>query len=162
MKVRLTIAIMLGLILTLGVAGIAGAQSLCDTIVSDPGGAPGGEATICGTAFQGDDVTVYFDGEQVGSAVGDEYNEFCITFTIPADATDGVHELGIFIEGEGTAECFTGFVVAGVTETPAPAAPAVVAPATVLPSTGFMLLPAGAGLAAAGLGAMMIRRKRRS
>lgn len=160
LKFRLGIAMLIGLVLMFAATGLAGAQSLCDTIESDGTGAPGDPVTICGTALQGDTVTAFFDGVEVGSAVADEYDQYCITFNVPADAQDGEHELAVLIEGEGTAECSTPFVVAGASQPPVEvvtAAPAV----AMLPATGLGLLPLGAAFASAGLGAVMVRRRRR-
>lgn len=169
MKFRLSMAMLTGLVLLLAVTGIAGAQSLCDTIASDDGGARGESTTICGEGLEGDSVTAFFDGSEVGSAVVDEYGEYCVTFDVPAAAEDGEHELAVVIEGEGNAECTAPFIVAGtfqppadpVTETPVAA---VVVPAPVvkvLPATGFALLPVGAAFASAGFGAMILRKRRR-
>lgn len=163
MKLRITGALILILMLTLGVAGIASAQSICDQVgFTTTTVTPGAIVNVSGNIYSGVDVSVLWDGTQIASATTDQYGDFTVDFTVPDDAAAGSHEVIVRLTGEGTEDCPTPFIVEAeeVPPTPEPeAAPAAAAPLTRLPETGYILLPAGA-LAAAGLGLSFIRRRR--
>lgn len=173
MKLKVALVLMMSMIFALGVAGIASAQTPCESFTFTHGSAlPGGSDTVCGTVPPNVDAVVLFfnDVTEVGSSVVDENGQFCIAFTVPTDATVGDHILG-FLFGPDDSGCFVAYNVeaaapAPPAEVPVPvAAPAadvsvaVTLPAT-LPSTGFMLIPAG-GLLAGGLGTLLLRKRRR-
>lgn len=164
MKSKVAIVMMISVMLTLGLAGVAMGQSWCDTVaVSTESAQPGDTVTVSGYAYWGDDVTVTLDGVVVASAVADEYNEFTTSFVVPADATVGDHEIVVTETGEGQRSCTYPFAVLAAATQPAAVVPVVTPPATLpatLPATGFMLLPAG-GLLVGGLGTLLFRKRRR-
>ncbi|MFA6001957.1 MAG: IPT/TIG domain-containing protein [Thermoleophilia bacterium] len=156
MKIRLFIALFTGLVLALGLAGVAQAQSRCDSIaVSTTTGQAGDTVTASGYAFEGDTVTVTFDGDVVKTAVGDVYDDFSASFTVPTGAAAGAHTIRVTETGEIGADCSYPFAVAA-----AALAPAATVPVTVLPNTGFLFAPAGL-LIGSGLGALLYRKRRR-
>lgn len=161
MKTRISLALMLGLMLVLAVAGIALAQqSVCDTVVfSTTTGTPGAAVNVYGDSYNGAGITILWDGVSVGSATADQYGMYSVDFNVPADAAAGTHTVTVRIEYEGTDECPTPFVVEAMATAPSAAAPTGSKPRVTLPNTGFMLLPAGA-LVAAGMGLFAARRRR--
>lgn len=160
MKLKVAIVITMSMMLALGLAGIAGAQSVCDTITFENGTAqPGGTETVCGESGAGDSVTVYFDGTEVGSASADEYGDYCVTFSVPTDATVGTHIVEVSILQRET-DCEFDYVVEAAAIVPSTEVPVVAATPATLPATGFMLAPAG-GLLLGGLGALLFRKRRR-
>ncbi len=164
MKLKVALILMISMMLALGLAGIAVAQAPCNPsgeVTFTPGSAqPGGTDTVCGsTLASSTDVVVNFDGAAAGSGVVDQYGFYCVTFTVPADATAGTHVIEISVH-LGEFNCQLDFVVDAAAVAPAAETPlAATLPAT-LPSTGFILIPAG-GLLAAGLGTLLFRKRRR-
>ncbi len=161
MKFKVFMVLVIGIVLAMGIAGIAQAQSVCSTMgFSTSTGLPGSAATVYGEGFAGDDVTVTFDGTVVGSGVVGEGDTFSVNFTIPAGATAGSHDIEVKFTGELSNTCpFTFAVEAASAPAIVPPVPPAALPAT-LPSTGFMLLPAG-GLIAGGIGTLLARKRRR-
>ncbi len=180
MKLKVAIVLTMSIILALELAGIAAAQTPCESFTFTHGSAlPGGSDTVCGTVPSNiDAVVLFFDNTiDLGIVYSDENHQFCLPFTVPTDATAGDHILG-FLLGPVDSGCFTAYIVEAavpappaevpvpVAEVPVPvAAPAAEVPVaatlpTTLPSTGFMLIPA-AGLLAGGLGTLLFRKRRR-
>lgn len=159
MKKRIAAVIVMGLLLVALVAGVALAESWCDTIVlSKTTGPPGAAVNVYGFAYEGSSVSLLFDGAPVGSASADQYDHYSVDFNVPSDATPGTHEVKVVIEYEGTTECPMPFVVEAMATAPAAESPGA-KPLVVLPETGFVLVPAGM-LLAGGLGLFVARRKR--
>jgi len=164
MKLRIALVLMISMMLALGLAGIAVAQAPCNPsaeVTFTPGSAqPGGTDTVCGSTLAGGtDVVVNFDGTAAGSGVVDQYGFYCVTFTVPADATAGTHVIVISVH-QGEFNCQLDFVVDAAAMAPAAETPIAAALPARLPSTGFMLVPAG-GLLAGGLGMLLFRKRRR-
>ncbi|MFA5802304.1 MAG: LPXTG cell wall anchor domain-containing protein [Thermoleophilia bacterium] len=164
MKLKVALILMISIMVALGLAGIAVAQAPCNPsgeVTFTPGSAqPGGTDTVCGSTLAGGtDVTVNFDGTAVGSGVVDQYGFYCVTFTVPADATAGTHVIEISIH-QGEFNCQLDFVVEAAAIAPADKAPREEPLPARLPSTGIMLFPAG-GLLAGGLGMLLFRKRRR-
>lgn len=165
MKLRVVLVLMISVLLALGLTRIAGAAGTegfppyvwpgpCVAATFTNGTAQaGGTDTLCGQVPGGGiNITVNFDGTEVGSAISDQYGYYCVTFTVPAYATAGSHILGLSI-AQWQINCQLDYAIAA--EVPVAATMPVA-----LPSTGFMLLPAG-GLLAGGLGMLRFRKRRR-
>lgn len=160
MKARFMLMCTMILVVMFGFAASANAQSICGIAAVTPlSGAAG--STVNASGMSGGAVTVMWDGTAIATIPNDGITgAFSGNFTVPADAAPGIHTIILSIPSEGTYECpFTFTVVASVqTEAYAPAAALPAA----LPSTGlFMIIPA-AGLAAAGIGGVILRRRRNS
>ena len=162
MKVRFVFVLLVSLVLALGLTGIVYAQSICDTMTFTAGSAqPNGTDTVCGTVSPGNNVAVVLDGIEVGSAIADEYGDFCATFGIPGTLVPGTYPINIMVLQRETI-CPFDYVVEAAAIAPIAAAPAPVVttvPAR-LPQTGVVLLPPVA-LLAGGLG-MLFYGKRNS
>lgn len=172
MKLRVGLVLIMSMIFALGLAGVASAQTPCDTLTFTNGSAlPGGSETVCGTGPANVNVVLTFDDiTEVGNTNSDENGQFCIPFTVPTDAAAGYHVITFLFSLEVT-NCSSFYEVEAAVPSPAAEVPVPVAapaaevpvaatlPAT-LPSTGFMLIPAG-GLLAVGLGTLLIRKRRR-
>jgi len=148
------IAAVLGMVLVLGLSGIAQAQVLpsCDDLViSVSEGVAGSTTNISGFEPSGSTYKVLLDGTQIASGTADVYG-INTTFVIPASTPAGSHTITVVINyvEEDTSCPFT-FVVDAAAVAPLPAR---------LPSTGFMLIPAG-GLVASGIGMFFFRKRRR-
>ncbi|MDO8736044.1 MAG: hypothetical protein Q7K29_03070 [Thermoleophilia bacterium] len=158
MKAKLMLMCMLMLVVMLGFATSANAQSICDIAAVTPSSGAAGSTASASGGLSGGDVTVLWDGIAIATIPNDgSTGAFSGTFTVPADAAPGIHTVTLSIPSEGTFECpFTFTVVASVQAEAY--APAAALPAT-LPSTGLFLIIPAAGLAAAGIGGVMLRRR---
>jgi len=153
---------MLMLVVMLGFAATANAQSPCGIANVTPlSGAAGSTVNASGGDSDGS-VTVMWDGIDIATIPSDGITgAFSGNFTVPADAAPGIHTITLSIPSEATFECpFTFTVEASVqTEAYTPVIAAQGETPTVLPSTGLMLLVPAAGLAAAGIGGVLLRRR---
>ncbi|RJQ42554.1 MAG: hypothetical protein C4534_10085 [Gaiellales bacterium] len=150
----------MGALLALAIGGVAVAQSLCDQIsFSTTTGTPGAAVNVYGDAYSDTDVTILWDGAAIASSTTDQYGNFSVDFTVPADAAAGEHEVIVRFTGEGSDDCPTPFVVEALAEAPAAAAPSGSKPLAKLPETGFALIPSGA-LLVAGFSLLLARKKR--
>lgn len=158
MKLKAALVMMISIVLALAFAGMAVGQSWCDVVaVSTEYAQQGATVGVSGSGVAGDAIAVTLDGTLVASATIDEYGDFSTSFTVPANATVGAHEIVVTETGEGTRSCTYPLTVAAAT------LPAATVPAAVpvrLPATGFMLVPA-AGLLAGGFGTLLFRKRRR-
>ena len=152
MKVKVGLLVMLALVMVLGFAANAQAQSACPSISITPDTGPAGTTV----AYSGSDgfgtMTVGFDGVQVDSQSID--GSFTGSFMVPAGAAPGTHTVKFLLPNEET--CTLTFTI------PAPAVQATaypVAAVTTLPNTGLFILIPAAGLLAGGVGALTLRRR---
>ncbi|MFA5802258.1 MAG: hypothetical protein WC911_07245 [Thermoleophilia bacterium] len=97
----------------------------------------------------------------LGQVLSDPAGDFIFNFNVPTGATAGAHQVivsGSF-SNESYVECSADFIVdASVQQT----AYAATSPITSLPNTGILLLVPAVGLAAGGLGGMILRKRRSS
>ena len=161
MKAKFLLMCTMILVIMFGFAASANAQSICGIAAVTPLSGAAGSTVNASGGGSGGAVTVMWDGTAIATIPNDGMTgAFNGNFTVPADAAPGIHTIILSIPSEGTYECpFTFTVVASVqAEAYAPAAALPVA----LPSTGlFMIIPV-AGLAAAGIGGIMLRRRSNS
>ena len=130
-------------------------------------GPAGSSFTVTGTAATvNSDVGVWWDVEGspqfMDTLVMDAGGNYSGDVTAPADAADGTYTVSLlFTTGEYNPPRFT-FPVAAAVQTDAytPAIAAQGETPSVLPSTGLMLLVPAAGLASAGIGGLMLRRRK--
>lgn len=130
-------------------------------------GPAGSSFTVTGTGATWDsNVEVWwdYDGTPVllDTLVMDAGGNYSGTVTVPVDAADGVYTVALWhVDDEFNPLCLT-FTVAAAVQTDAytPALAAQGDTPSVLPSTGLMLLLPAAGLGAAGIGAVILRRRR--
>lgn len=158
MKVKFMLICLLTLVALIGFASTASAQSVCGIASVTPlSGIAGGTATASG-GLSGGDVTVLWDGIAIATIPNDGMTgAFSGDFTVPANAALGTHTVTLSIPSEGTYECpFTFTVVAAVQADAYPTAAAL--PAS-LPSTGLILIVPAAGLAVAGIGGVLLRKR---
>lgn len=154
MKVKVGLLVMLALVMGLGFAATAQAQSACITISITPeSGAAGSTVNYEGSDGSGT-MTVEFDGVQVDSQ--DIDGSFTGSFVVPGATLPGTHTVTFLLPNEET--CPFTFTV------PVPAVQATaypVAAVTTLPSTGLFLLIPAAGLLVGGIGALTLRKRNR-
>jgi cytoskeletal protein RodZ len=158
MKVKIMTIFMLILIVMLGSVATANAQSICDIAEVTPLSGTSGSTVTASGGLSGGSVTVLWDGTDIATIPNDgSTGAFSGVFTVPAGAAPGTHTVTLSIPSEGTFECpFTFTVVASVQAEAY--APAAALPAA-LPSTGLFLIVPAAGLAAAGIGGVLLRRR---
>jgi len=147
-------------------------QSPCDAVglVVDPAtGVPGDGSTATGGSLMNNSETEFYwdavgPSSFLGQVLSDGSGDFVFDFNVPADATAGTHQVimsGAFAN-ESMVQCQADFVVVTVqTDAYTPALAAQSAVPGVLPSTGLMLLVPLAGFGSAGIGAAIIRKRRR-
>jgi len=136
----------------------ANAQSICDIAAVTPLSGTAGSTVSASGGLSGGDVTVMWDGTAIATIPNDgSTGAFSDDFTVPTDAAPGIHTIILSIPSEGTYDCPFTFTVVASVQTDAYASAAALPAA--LPSTGlFMIIPV-AGLAAAGIGGVMLRRR---
>lgn len=136
----------------------ANAQSICDIAAATPLSGTAGSTVSASGGLSGGDVTVMWDGTAIATIPNDgSTGAFSDDFTVPTDAAPGIHTIILSIPSEGTYDCPFTFTVVASVQTDAYASTAALPAA--LPSTGlFMIIPV-AGLAAAGIGGVMLRRR---
>lgn len=162
MKAKFMLMCTVILVVMFGFAASANAQqSICDIAAVTPLSGAAGSTVNASGGLSGGDVTVLWDGTAIATIPNDGMTgAFSGNFTVPADAAPGTHTIILSIPSEGTYECPFTFTVVESVQTVA-YAPAAALPVT-LPSTGlFMIIPV-AGLAAAGIGGVMLRRRSNS
>lgn len=168
------------------VTATAGAQALpvCNgpgalqgTFSIDPNSGPAGSSAVVSGTLTAPTlsqqvptlVLVYWletgwaDAHQLTGLTADSNGHFSGMVTVPAGAAPGLHEVGLWDTGVAAREriaqnpaCLAFTVAASVQQSAYPAATV-----TSLPSTGLMLLVPAGGLAAGGLGGMLLRLRRR-
>jgi hypothetical protein len=164
MKAKFMLMCMVMLVVMLGFAASANAQSSCvGETVTPLSGAAGSTVSASGGP-SGGAVTVLWDGVAIATIPNDGMTgAFSGNFTVPADAAPGIHTVTLSIPSEATYECpFTFTVVASVQSEASVQsdayAPAAALPAA-LPSTGLFVIVPAVGLAAAGIGGVLLRRR---
>ncbi|MHB8793426.1 MAG: LPXTG cell wall anchor domain-containing protein [Thermoleophilia bacterium] len=164
MKAKFMLMCTMMLVIMFGFVASANAQqSICNIAAVTPLSGAAGSSVNASGGLSGGDVTVLWDGTAIATIPNDGMTgAFSGNFTVPADAAPGIHTIILSIPSEGTYECpFTFTVVASVQTDAYTAATAAALPVT-LPSTGlFMIIPV-AGLAAAGIGGVLLRRRSNS
>jgi len=159
MKAKFMLMCMLMLVVILGFAGMANAQSPCGIANVTPLSGAAGSTVNASGGGSGGNVAVIWDGIEIASIPNDGITgAFSGNFTVPADAAPGSHTVTLSIPSEGTYECPFTFTVVASVQTQA-YAPAAALPAA-LPSTGLFVIVPAAGLAAAGIGGVLLRRRR--
>lgn len=160
-------------------AGVAAAQSPCDSVnlTLDPThGYAGGSVTATGGNLMGDTETeFYWDSVApenfLGQVLSSPSGDFTFNFAVPSAAGAGVHQVIVssFFANESPVECSADFTVdesvqqnsypgvqATATTTVTRATPAT---ATSLPRTGLFLMIPASGLALGGLGGLLLKRQ---
>lgn len=165
MKARFMLTCTMILVVMFGFAASANAQSICDLAAVTPlSGAAGSTVNASGfleSGYRWSTVMVMWDGIDIATIPGDGTAAFSGSFMVPADAAPGIHTITLSIPSSGTDECPFTFTVEASVQTDA-YAPAAALPAA-LPSTGLlMIIPAAGLVAAAGIGGVMLRRRRNS
>lgn len=143
-----------------------GTNGVTGTITLSPSeGAPGSsfQATAAGS-YASDTIYLYWQGTDVwgsprATITTDGSGNGSTTVTVPSDATLGSHDLMAFVGSYESISCFPFTVVAAVQTVQTDAYP--VAAVTSLPNTGLFLLIPAAGLGAAGIGTILVRRRSR-
>lgn len=158
MKAKFMLMCMMMLVVIFVFTASANAQSICNIADVTPLSGAAGSTVNASGGLSGGDVTVMWDGTAIATIPNDgSTGAFSGDFTVPTDAAPGIHTIILSIPSEGTYDCPFTFTVVASVQTDA-YAPAAALPAA-LPSTGlFMIIPV-AGLAAAGIGGVMLRRR---
>lgn len=164
MKTRVffqVVVIVFSILLIGTIASVAQAQSqdgynICDLMSMSPTtGTAGTTVNLSGSGLPGaSEVTINWDGSSLTTIPIDGSGNFSGSFTVPADAAAGDHTVSastIFLRVSVTCP-FTFTVTSVRSDAYSP---------SVLPATGLMLMVPAVGVAFAGLGSLIMRRRRR-
>jgi len=161
----LTMALLIVLVLTATASAEEASSCISVTFTMTPeSGSPGTSVAVSATgSMPSNPYSIHWEtaaGTTLASGNADGSGNVATTITIPADATVGAHS--VYFNGatpqEATFECpFPFTVVAATADTGA--GPDAYATVSALPSTGLMAVLLVTGLASAGAGVLLVRKR---